>query len=157
MQCTLYKNRFHNTTSRLQKKLDNTSWIGYYLYWKFNSHLLLKYSTTSKNALSLNYVSTKNLLSPRPPSIFKYPEPSNLDHQVWLDSYNEKKQGLIDHVTYKNISKTQYIALKVAGNIPKSIPSMCILVVKNNKDSKTLRSKSCIFIMGNFEDRIYQK
>ena len=33
---------------------------------------------------------------------------------------------------------------------------MCILVVKNEKDGKPLRAKSCIVFLGNFEDRLYQ-
>ena len=74
-----------------------------------------------------------------------------------MDSYKEEKQGLIDHGVYKNISKTQYLALKWSVKIPKSIPSICVLLVNNGKDVKPLRSKSCIVVLGNFEDRLYQK
>ena len=34
---------------------------------------------------------------------------------------------------------------------------MDILVVKNDKDGKPLRAKSRIVVLGNFEDRLYQK
>ena len=34
---------------------------------------------------------------------------------------------------------------------------MCVLVVKNDKDRKPLRAKSRIVVLGDFEDRIYQK
>ena len=34
---------------------------------------------------------------------------------------------------------------------------MCILVVKNDKDGKPLRAKSRIVVLGNSEDRLYQK
>ena len=34
---------------------------------------------------------------------------------------------------------------------------MCILVVKNDKDGKPLCAKSCIVVLGNFEDHLYQK
>ena len=34
---------------------------------------------------------------------------------------------------------------------------MCVLVVKNKKYGKTLRAKSRIVVLGNFEDRLYQK
>ena len=57
----------------------------------------LKSETSCKNALSLNYVSGKHLLSPFPPYPFKTPDHSHPNHQVWLESYNEDKQGLIDH------------------------------------------------------------
>ena len=34
---------------------------------------------------------------------------------------------------------------------------MCVLVVKNDKYGKPLRAKSQILVLGNFEDRLYQK
>ena len=34
---------------------------------------------------------------------------------------------------------------------------MCILVMKNGKDGKPLRDKSRIVVLGNSEDRLYQK
>ena len=34
---------------------------------------------------------------------------------------------------------------------------MCVLVVKNGKDGKPLSAKSRIVVLGNFEDRLYQK
>ena len=34
---------------------------------------------------------------------------------------------------------------------------MCVLVVKNDKDDKPLRAKYCLVLLGNFEDRLYQK
>ena len=34
---------------------------------------------------------------------------------------------------------------------------MCVLVVKNDKYRKTLRAKSRIVVLGDFEDRLYQK
>ena len=102
-------------------------------------------------------MSAKNVLSPCPPSLFKALYPSNIDHQVCLDSYNKDKRGLINHEIYENISNTQYLALKLSGNISKAIPSMCVLVVKNDKYGKPLHAKSCIVVLGNFKDRLYQK
>ena len=34
---------------------------------------------------------------------------------------------------------------------------MCVLVVKNEKYGKPLRAKSRIVVLGNFEERLYQK
>ncbi len=34
---------------------------------------------------------------------------------------------------------------------------MCVLVVKQNKDGNPDRSKSCIVILGNFQDHVYSK
>ena len=74
-----------------------------------------------------------------------------------MDSYKEEKQGLIDYEVYEKISENQYLALRRIGEIPKAILSMCVLVVKNYKDGKALRAKSRIVVLGDFEDRLYQK
>ena len=74
-----------------------------------------------------------------------------------MNSYEEEKQAPIDHEFYEKISKNQYLALRRASMIPKAIPSMCVLVVKNEKYGKPLRAKSRIVVLGNFEDRLYQK
>ena len=78
--------------------------------------------------------------------------PSNLDRLV-----QQGEQGIINHEVYKKISSIQYLALRKAVNIPKAISSMSILVVKKEKDSKPLRAKSHIFVLGNFKDRLYRK
>ena len=114
-------------------------------------------SNTSNNAPKASFVSAKNLLSPCPPSLAKALHPSNPDRHVWLNSYKEEKQGLIDHDVYETISKKQYLALRRSGKIPKAIPSMCVLVVKTNKDGDPDRAKSRIVVLGNFEDRVYAR
>ena len=62
----------------------------------------------------------------------------------------------MDHEVYKKILKNQYLALRRDGKIPKAIPSICVLVVKNDKDGKPIRIKSRIVVLGNFKDRLYQ-
>ena len=47
--------------------------------------------------------------------------------------------------------------LKQSLKILEAIPSMCVLVVKNDKDAKPLRAKSCTVVLGNSKDRIYHK
>ena len=71
----------------------------------------LKSSTSDKNSPSINYVSVKHLISPCPPYLYKALDSSNPDRQVWMDSYKEEKQGLIDHEVYEKISKNQYLSL----------------------------------------------
>ena len=133
--------------------------LGYYILFPGHSTVrsFLKSATSFKNTPSLNYIYAKHLISACLPYLCKSLDPSNLDCQVWLESYNEEKQGLIDHEVYEKISKSQYLALKRAGKIPKAIPSICVLVVKNDKYGKPLRDKSRIVVLGNFEDRLYQK
>ena len=40
--------------------------------------------------------------------------------------------------------------------MPRAIPYMCVLVVKNYKEVKPLNAKSRIVVLENFEDRLYQ-
>ena len=58
---------------------------------------------------------------------------------------------------FERINKKQYLLLKRSGRIGKALPSMCVLVVKTDKDGKPNRAKSRIVVLGNFEDRIYDK
>ena len=81
----------------------------------------------------------------------------NPDRKVWLDSYNEEKGGLEDLGVYERISKKQYLALRRSGQLPKAIPSMCVLVVKTDRDGKPDRAKSRIVVLRNYEDRVYSK
>ena len=114
-------------------------------------------TATSNTAPSLNFVSAKNMFGPCPPSLVKALHPSNPDRRIWLDSYNEEKGGLQDMGVYERISKKDYLSLKRAGKIPKAIPSMCVLVVKTDRDGKPNRAKSRIVVLGNHEDRLYSK
>ena len=114
-------------------------------------------SATADSAPAARFVSAKNLFAPCPPSLSKALHPSNPDRQVWLDSYNEEKGGLESMDVYEKISKKQYLLLRRKGLIPKAIPSMCVLVVKPDRDGKPSRAKSRIVVLGNFEDRLYAK
>ena len=109
------------------------------------------------NAPSANHVSAKNLLNPCPPSLTKALHPSNPDRHVWLESYKEEKGGLQQLDVFDRISKKQYLHLKRTGRIGKALPSMCVLVVKSDKDGNPIRAKSRIVVLGNFEDRYYTK
>ena len=53
---------------------------------------------------------------------------------------------------FDRISKREYLQLRRQGTTPKALPSMCVLVVKLDKDGKPPRAKSRIVVLGNFED-----
>jgi hypothetical protein len=112
---------------------------------------------SSNNQPSANFVSAKNLLSPCPPSLLKALHPSNPDRDVWLESYNEEKKGLEQLNVYEKINKKTYLQLKRSGRIGKALPSMCVLVIKPDKDGKPHRAKSRIVVLGNHEDRYFSK
>ena len=116
-----------------------------------------KISKILQKLTSINYVSAKHLLSTYQPSLCKSLATSKPERQVWIYLYNEEKRGLIDHEVYGKISKSHYISLRRTRKIPKAIPSMCVLVVKNYKNSKPLLAKSHIVVLGNSKDRLYQK
>eukprot|EP00956_Cyclotella_meneghiniana_P005594 scaffold7180_cov50-Cyclotella_meneghiniana.AAC.3 len=109
------------------------------------------------NAPSANHVSAKNLINPCPPSLNKALHPSNPDRHVWLESYKEEKGGLEQLEVFERISKKQYLHLKRTGRIGKALPSMCVLVIKPDKNGNPVRAKSRIVVLGNFEDRYYTK
>ncbi|KAL7538082.1 hypothetical protein ACHAWF_005990, partial [Thalassiosira exigua] len=113
--------------------------------------------SSKNNAPSANVVSVKNILSPCPSSLLQALHPSNPDKHVWLDSYLEEKGGLKSLNVFDRISKKQYLTLRRQGVIPKVDPSMCVLVVKPDKDSRPHRAKSRIVVLGSYEDRVYDK
>jgi hypothetical protein len=61
----------------------------------------------------------------------------------------EEKGGLESLNVYEKISRS--------GRIGKALPSMCVLVIKHDKDGRPLRAKSRIVVLGNFKDQIYEK
>ena len=97
---------------------------------------------SSNNAPSANFVSAKNLLNPCPPSLQKALHPSNPDRDVWLKSYLEEKGGLENLQVFDKINKKTYLALRRSRKIGKALPSMCVLVIKPNKDGNPSRAKS---------------
>eukprot|EP00804_Cyclotella_cryptica_P021434 CCRYP_005776-RA/>CCRYP_005776-RA protein AED:0.13 eAED:0.00 QI:0/0/0/1/1/1/5/0/1584 len=109
------------------------------------------------NAPSANHVSAKNLINSCPPSLLKALHPSNPDRHIWLASYKEEKGGLERLDVFEQINKKQYLHLKRSCRIDKALPSMCVLVIKPDKDGNPVRAKSCIVVLGNFEDRYYTK
>jgi hypothetical protein len=112
---------------------------------------------SSNNQPSAKHVSAKNLLNPCPPSLIKALHPSNPDRAVWLKSYEEEKGGLQQLNVYEPINKKTYLQLRRSGRVGKALPSMCVLIIKPDKDGKPCRAKSRIVALGNHEDRYFSK
>jgi hypothetical protein len=68
-----------------------------------------------------------------------------------------RKRGIESLNVYKKISKKRYLQLRRSGRIGNALPSMCVLVIKHDKDGNPLRAKSRIVVLGNFEDQVYDK
>ena len=57
------------------------------------------------NAQFANFVSAKNQLGPYPPSLKQALHPSNPEHHIWINSYNEGKGGLESHNIVECVNK----------------------------------------------------
>jgi hypothetical protein len=63
---------------------------------------------------------------------------------------------LLDVDTYNVITLDQYRRLRELG-APQAIPSMCVLVIKTDKNGQPSRAKSRIVVLGNLEARTWDK
>ena len=105
---------------------------------------------------STSHVSAKTLSNPCPPSLRKALDPTNIDRDIWLASYQEEKDSLQAVNTYEVITLEQYRELRRQG-APQAIPSMCVLVIKLDENGQPDRAKSRIVVLGNQEDRLWEK
>ena len=62
-----------------------------------------------------------------------------------------------EHETFEGISKLQYLALKCRGLVPYTLPSICVLVIKNDKDGRPDWAKLRIVVLENHEDSVHEK
>jgi hypothetical protein len=76
---------------------------------------------------------------------------SHPDRKVWLHSYYEEKRGIKSINTYRKITLGEYRALWGKG-APKTIPTMCVLMIKKDENLLPLDAKSRIVVLGNHED-----
>ncbi len=99
------------------------------------------------------HVSARNLQSPCPGFLGKaMRDPSHPDYQTWLDSYKEEFDGLNRMGTYRII---KWAEVKKLGVMP--IPTMNVLSVKPDATGAPLRAKSRTVVLGNQEQRCWEK
>ena len=100
----------------------------------------------------------RNLKAPCPPSLLTALREGFVDDATWRKSYCKEKQGLTDNDTYEEISLQEYRRLRrLPNSVPKAIPTMCVLMIKRDKNMAPDRSKSRIVVLGNLEGRIWEK
>ena len=103
------------------------------------------------------HVSAKGLSKPYPRFIWQaLKDKSHPDYSTWLASYDEENQGLLSQFTYDVINEAEYQRLRDRYGI-KAIPTMCILTVKPDSNGQPLRAKSRTVVLGNHEDRYWEK
>ncbi|MGH3053513.1 MAG: reverse transcriptase domain-containing protein, partial [Gaiellaceae bacterium] len=94
--------------------------------------------------------------APCPRSLRQALDPSHPDRQMWLDSYKEELNGLIDCGTFAKISHEEYQHIRQAtGNI--AIPSTCVLTIKRDSSGAPQRAKSRIVVLGNQDPVAWSK
>ena len=91
-----------------------------------------------------------------PPSANNLALPLFAKHQsIWTTSYQEEYDGLQAHGTFDLITQTEYTTLSQKHG--KALPSMCILVVKKDKEGSPTHAKSHIIVLGNHEKMYWTK
>ena len=93
----------------------------------------LRPSSNASEHASANFVSATNLQRPCPASLKIGLDKNNPDRFIWSESYHEEKGGLGDMQVYTKISEAEYLRLRKLGQIPKAIPSMCVIVIIGQK------------------------
>ena len=58
---------------------------------------------------------------------------------------------------FECITTKQYFQLKHSGHISKAHPSMCVVIIRPDKNGNPVRAKSRIVVLGNFKDCYYTK
>ena len=81
---------------------------------------------------------------------------SSPDYKIWLDSYAEEHDGLNALDTYDVIDEATYLRLADQHGV-EAIPTMCIHTVKPNAQGKPERAKSRTVVLGNEEQRYWEK
>ena len=70
----------------------------------------------------------------------------------------EEKNGLIANDTYVEISLQEYCRLcRLPKGVPKAISTMCVMTIKRDEHLAPDRAKSRIVVLGNLENRTWQK
>jgi hypothetical protein len=100
---------------------------------------------------SVSYVSAANLVINQAPGSLQKAFNKDKPHPnaaTWLASYKEEYNGLVDHNTFKVLSKIEYQALHQCIGCS-AIPSMNIFTIKTNSDGNLKQAKSQIVVLGN--------
>jgi hypothetical protein len=113
-------------------------------------------SDTFLREQSASFVSAALLLWECPRSLLSALAPTHPDHDIWLASFREEKDGIRSQNTYNVLTLDQYRAYRVKG-APRAIPTMCVLTIKPNKMLRPHRAKSRILVLGNHKDWIWSK
>ncbi|EJK50850.1 hypothetical protein THAOC_30044, partial [Thalassiosira oceanica] len=74
------------------------------------------YDPSGKLVVSANHVSAKDLKSSCPKSLREALDENSVDRDIWLASYHEEKNSLLDNKTFVRLSLQQYRELRLKKN-----------------------------------------
>ena len=115
------------------------------------------YDKSGKLVAAASHVSARDLKSSCPKSLREALAEDAVDRDIWLASYHEEKDSLIDNKTFVRLSLQQYRELRLKKNAPRAIPSMCVHTIKRDENGAPARAKSRIVVLGNLEQRLWEK
>jgi hypothetical protein len=79
---------------------------------------------------------------------------TNADKPIWTESYVEEHTALVDHGTYDSITESVWLSKYPAIPV---LPSMVVQTVKPDEFGNPIRAKSCIVVLGNYEETPWTK
>ena len=78
-----------------------------------------------------------------------------VNQTAWQESYLEEKNELIENSTYMKISLQEYHYIcRLSKRVPKAIPSMCVMTIKQDERLASNSNKSPIVVLGNLRNRL---
>ena len=114
-------------------------------------------NSTRQIIASARHVCAKGLyLLSAPTSLKMALLPTYVDRTIWLASYLEELQSLIDMNTFDVITAAQYRDLVEKHGI-KAIPTMNVFTIKYDGHGDPVRAKSRIVVLGNLDTQDYSK
>ena len=111
----------------------------------------------SGELIAANHVSARTLRSECPKSLQEALANDLVDRATWLPSYIEEKEDLVDNQMFVRLTLKQYRELWLKKNVPQVIPSMCVFTVKKDEHGDPDCAKSRIVVLGNLEERMWEK
>ena len=102
-----------------------------------------------------SHVSASNLSSHRPRYLQQAMIPKHPDFDVWLHSYTEEYDTVMDNIIIMN--SNEFAAWRKQNPTKPILPTVCPLTVKLDMDGNPYRAKSRICVMGNYEPRSWHK
>jgi hypothetical protein len=98
------------------------------------------------------HVSASGCQAPCPPGLCQAMDLNFVDRDLWLASYTEEYEALLQENTMDIIDHEEYPRLH--DKCDNSLPTMCLLSIKKDTQGRPVRAKYRIVVLGNLENRL---